>query len=215
MAWAHVQSTGANATSKAFASNVTSGNLLICVSGSGADISGVTDTQGNTYTKRSGRYVAGYLSSCYIWQAIAGSTGANTVSLSGTFGAGFDGLAIGEFSGTHATPFDVENDADGSVGDPNSGNVTTSEDDELLIGGMNLDAAATITWDAAWTEAYNGVGSSRTPTFAYQLNKATGTYAASGTRSGGDWIAAIATFKGAGAATTVRPRSLLTLGVGC
>src|SRR5688572_12742769 len=113
----HVQSTGAQATSVAFGSNNTAGNLLICVSGSGADITGVTDTQGNTWVKRSGQYNAGNLVSCYIWEAKNCAAGANTVSLSGTFGGGFDGLAIAEFSGADtAAPFNVESDGNGLPG---------------------------------------------------------------------------------------------------
>src|SRR5438309_1511819 len=113
MAWAFVQSaasasqTPATATmTKAFTSNVTAGNRILVWTDSQAASGQVpgtpTDSQGNTYTQLVGTTYNGTAGTFRLYSAVAGSTGACTVSLGiGTISLSSSelGFTIEEYSG--------------------------------------------------------------------------------------------------------------------
>ena len=91
-----------NATSLAYPSNVTSGNLLIAVLGvAGSAMSNpptVTDTRSNTWTQAVYNLVSGECLS--VLYCVANSSGANTVSVTGSgFGTNSSQLIVAELSG--------------------------------------------------------------------------------------------------------------------
>src|SRR5262245_61471893 len=101
---------GASVTSlaKAFASNVVSGNKLVCLVqtySQAMNATGVTDSQGNTYTKQAeAAAISPGGGSLAIFDATAGSSGANTVTYTGTGGSNFFEIAICELN---SATFDV------------------------------------------------------------------------------------------------------------
>jgi hypothetical protein len=98
------------ATSLAFSSNVTSGNLLIAALGlfAGGSLSSVTDTLGNTWNLAAANNNGSDKE--WIYWTIAGSSGANTVTAAGT-GWGVGGynstLLVAEVSGGLTGAIDV------------------------------------------------------------------------------------------------------------
>src|ERR1039458_4881180 len=85
-----VQSRSVNAGSLAFANPVTAGNLLIALRGA----SPAWDTQGNIWTEP-GNISGGFSGTVSLNYAVAGSSGADTISV-----AGGVGLIISEISGS-------------------------------------------------------------------------------------------------------------------
>ena len=121
-------------TSLSFPSNVTAGNLLVALiwtqSGS-AITSSVTDTQGNTWTK-----AIGPTQRRQLWYTVAGSSGANTITYSGT--ATFMTMtAIAEYSGNSASPLDSTASAGDHIGSTtwDTGTVTITSSNGLIVGG--------------------------------------------------------------------------------
>ena len=98
-----VQSRSVNAGSLAFANPVTAGNLLIAIGGA----SPASDTQGNIWTE-AGNISGGFSGTVSLNYAVAGSSGADTISV-----AGGVGLIIAEISG-YSLPLTV--DASGTSG---------------------------------------------------------------------------------------------------
>lgn len=108
MAATYVQSimpqyaTISNGSTFALGSNVTAGNALIVVIQqwyNGCPPS-LTDSQGNTWTRTSPA------STHFVYTAVAGSSGANTVTLSAGCSTNAGGLAYFEVSGLQTNPFD-------------------------------------------------------------------------------------------------------------
>lgn len=133
MSWAFFQSRSVNTgTTLAFNSNVTSGNLLIVVTGtSAADVTTVTDTVGTTYTKAI-QLNGGESMRAAIWYGIAAGSGANTVSI--TTGSGIRTIAIHEYSGFPASPLDSTISATSTGTAVDSGSCPVNYPNSLLFG---------------------------------------------------------------------------------
>lgn len=199
MAIVLVQNTGAVAGARAFVSNNTAGNLLICCTQSTANPTTVTDSAGNTWAKAIGIDDFQYAE---IWYAMNCAAGANTVTVNGlTFG----NIWIAEYSGIELTgALDKTAGAIGSGSNHtavNSGNTaTTSQADELLICCAANFGGQPYAWTSPLTERYEGTApGSRVMGTADQIVSATGTYAALATMGGATILdhALIATFKAA------------------
>jgi hypothetical protein len=148
LSWISVQ-TPATCTSAGVAlacvygSNVTSGNLLIYVTLSNLTISSVSDTRGNTWsnsvtcTSPGGNVMQAFYT-------VNGSTGADTVTTSGTPFA--DG-AVYEFSGNVASsPLDTAGTcASYTAVTTSNASVTTTTNGALLFAVNRNDSGATIT----------------------------------------------------------------------
>lgn len=184
MAITVVQRAAALSNAVAFGSNNTAGNLLTAVIQAADDVTGVTDTAGNTWAKRQDPG-----GECEIWDCLSCLAGANTVTAANGFGSSFAHIQVTEVNtstGTWAT--------DGSNGvfygvpptdTPDSGNVTTTAADTFLIGGLANVSSLNYTWGAGWTERYDDAtgGAGRSMSAADRIETATGTFSANGTTS--------------------------------
>jgi hypothetical protein len=220
MAIAFVQSDASGSASIAFGSGNTAGNLLVAIIGTAGDPTGVTDTAGNTWVKATEFYNGGTFIGIDIWYAKNCLSGANTVSFSGGFGSPFDGIIVAEFSGIDTTsPFDQEQSAEGdfATATPNSGNITTTQADEVLIGGAAGLTGVGLTWTGSFTELEDLFDGQRKPGAGYRIVSSTSTYAATATcdtsPANGGWVAAVASFKAAGAGRTTKNTRSHRLGV--
>ena len=120
MVWALVQSRSADlgaivgtTATLAFLSNVTAGNLIVAAftRGSNVDVvTGVADTPVNTYSRASSGWQVDANASQGLWVYYAGNIngGPCAVAFTFTFGnADYNAMAIHEYSGGAAAPFDV------------------------------------------------------------------------------------------------------------
>lgn len=148
-------STLANSIALAYGSSVNKNNLLIAVVGNGgaANVGSMTtvptDTQGNVWTLAKGQVGIDGFSFVAIYYAIAGATGANTVTWNGGGTNSDIMIAVFEYANPSASPLDQTNSNVGAA----TGNVTTLQASELLFGaitsanivsGWNASASFTI-----------------------------------------------------------------------
>jgi hypothetical protein len=158
-------------------SAVTEGNLLIVAAGANNSPSTTTvsDTLGTSYTLLSFYNV--HTMSTHIWAGVAPSSGANTVTITGS-GDGHMVTSILEFSGC-TIDLDGAVQTEGSSGSPTtSQSITTTVTSDLLIatyadpGGNNTGSMGT-----GWTTVFfNGDGDWWDFGLAYQIAPTIGTY---------------------------------------
>jgi hypothetical protein len=228
-AWAEVASrrakgTGNNVDSAgvAFPGNVTSGNLLIAAGalyGSADATIVVTDTVGTTYTVVS--FNTTTVVNTFIAWGVAAASGANTVTVNPTGAGDYFQWEIDEFSGAHATPFSVDGSFTDEVGASTAVTdaLTTLVDNELIIGVMTFQDAATYTMtpggaytqfgedeDNATIVAFNAVFRIGTTAQAYTVDWTLGTADA--------WLAQTMSFKPAVGGGPAPVSRALLLGVG-
>jgi len=163
MAYAFVQSTrnaadaGSTSIAQAFASNVSSNNLLLAAIGfdtSGSTgVSTITDTLGNVWNRAIRNGPSANANELEIWWALAKAGGANTVTAKWSTGTSILSrrLAICEYSGNSTTsPVDQTN-ANSTSGSstPATGAITPSADNELIFGAIYNDVGGTQSIAAA------------------------------------------------------------------
>ncbi len=186
MAIAHVQSTSrtanASSTTKAFASPVTIGGLLVVsvatYSGASPTVT-VTDSLGTVYTQVNA--VTGHTHNLVVVKGFAPGSGANTVTAAVTGGTIF-GLAISEFSGVGDTSEASANAFNSSS--PSTVAVTTITNGALLyVAQATDDSGDTFTAGAGYTltTQANGFGAIASE---YTVAGAAGAYTASITITG-------------------------------
>jgi hypothetical protein len=154
------QSTGtSSATSVAFSSSVTAGHAIIATfySGNGANSTlSFTDSQGNTFAILKSASLETDGDTLAIGCAIAGSTGADTVSFGGPGGA--DRGTIYEYSNTTCTQ-DVTAVGSNTTGATtcNSGALTTATANDLLVAICGDDGSQTTAEAAGsgWSNVLN------------------------------------------------------------
>jgi len=190
-----VSVTGGGSTSSAV--DTTGADLLVAVlSYFSSSSKTLTDSKGNTWTQLTRRNQGSY-STQIIYSVNP------TVGTGHTFtnpGGSFPALMVAAFSDSNTTaPFDVENGASKTSGTTlQTGSVTPSENNELLIAGIVHDKTG-ITIDSGFTELFDiaySAGNYMAGGFGYKIQTTAGaenptfTVASSGTAA-----AAIATFK--------------------
>lgn len=150
-----VSATNVDSATVAFPANVASGSLLVAVgaswqSGSGNTSVAVSDTLTTTYTTTlatTGTGWSGGVGKPFIARGIAGSAGANTVTIDPSSTGNYFNAAIDEFTGPHATPLDVDDgETTGSSTAP-SASLTTLTACDLLIGVLAFATSGTISLD--------------------------------------------------------------------
>lgn len=203
---ADVSDTGGGSGGTTAAIDTTGADLLVlCTSfygGGGGNAPTVSDSKSNSWTTLTEYPGSGSSTSYIMHYCLPSSVGTGhtfTVSGSGSYSS----IHAGAWSGAHATSsFDVENGAySGSVSSIQTGSVTPSEDDELLVYAAAVGASYTMSgvdigtlldsWSGQTSSHYgNGIGyqiqttaTARNPDFT-----ATGTH---------NCAAAIAAFKAA------------------
>ena len=178
-------------------SGVVTGDLVplgLYSTGSGTTVSSVSDGV-NTWTRRAGRQFQAGAGGSEIWVAEAVTGGNLTITVTLSASVNFV-LAAAEYS-SQLTPtsFDVSAAAGGSSTSISSGNVTTTQASELIIGVLSYAAAGgTFTAGSGFTQRQlsNGL------VFEDQIVSSAGAYAATGSlSSSAAWTACIATFKAA------------------
>ena len=139
-----------SSASLAFASNVTANNLLVVDASTNGNVSALTvsDSQSNTYTlQNDGNTLKG---APRQWTAYAGSSAANTVTVSGT-GTGQIIIQISEYSGTaSSSPSDGTNNANSNtnVTTLTTGTIATTQAGDLLHALGCVPGAAATPWTA-------------------------------------------------------------------
>lgn len=146
----------ATTIAKAFGSNIAAGSLLICLTwvySATATIVSVADTKLNTWTLNTGPTGTGAGNSrWFVYSTIAGSSGADTVTVTYSAGSLPRALALFEvqFSATPAFDSGATNTGTGST--PNAGNLTPANNESFSVcGSTNQTGLPTST--APWTRA--------------------------------------------------------------
>lgn len=171
----------------------------------------VTDNQGNTYTLAAAS-TANNGQQCGVWYA------ENIGSPSGTFTATLDPVSTGDYPNLIAlevtglatsSSFDQTNTATGNSTAPNSGSITPSQADELVIGvACTGGTVASIAAAGGWTEEIEQLDSNNHQSGEgdSQIVASTSALSASWTLPGtNQWSALIVSFKAAAAAASPFP----------
>ena len=177
-----------------------------------AMVKSVVDTKGNTYVLATGPVtVSGSLTqSIYYAKNIAGATaGANTVTVTFSTTATYPDIRILEYSGLDTnSPFDGGAGATGTATTTDSGGLTTTNANDLLVG-ANIVLTSTSAAGTGFT--------SRVITYPDgdiaedEVVSAVGTYHATTKLNGaGGWITQVVAFKAAGAAPAPTAPGTLT-----
>lgn len=209
--------------SKAFVSPNTAGNCLIVavtLDDTLGSINTIGDTLGNTYGTPT--HISGNSTQCWVYVIPNCLAGANTVNV--TFSSpstvNYPVLIIAEFSGLAlSSPLDgTPPAATGNSTAPSSGNLTTSNANDLLFGVCSTDAGVTAGAGGSWTTI---ITSPDLTAYQYSIVSATGTYAATFTQNTGGWTVIMVAVKAAGGApnpvhisTTLAPGIAIVAGAG-
>jgi hypothetical protein len=205
---------GVNSIAATFDSNVTSGNLIVAILSSYYGDSTVgsaaaSDTLTNSYATAvsvvDATNITTTVLSTYTFYALSGSGGANTVTI-GSLSGSYVVLTIIEYSGmAAASVLDQANKfrqySGGAEATYASGNVTTTQADELLIGAIDtLQASDIFTPDSGWSEVGLVTNGNNSHMVFERIVAATGTYNNTGGLSPSQtgFSVTIATFKGDG-----------------
>jgi len=131
----HINGTNNASVTANFTNAQTAGNTNVIFVGFSASavISGVTDTSGNTYNLVSGPSGSVHLS-CYVASNILAATaGANTVTVAFSVNSDFPDIHALEYSNIVASPFDAASNNSGTGTAVDSGNLTTTNANDILI----------------------------------------------------------------------------------
>jgi hypothetical protein len=201
------------ATNTAFPNTATNTNIAVVSWEGTGTLTSVTDTAGNTYTKKTERRQAGAdaVQIAYAFNIASSAGNTVTANFSGTING--SSIRVLQYSGLTTTdPFDVEAGGNGSSTAATSSSVSTNQADELLINaavnfGGGVTWSPTSPWVTEVTETSNCAVDER-------IVSATASYSAAQTPSATtDWAIAFASFKAAAAAGGCTPTMTL-LGVG-
>jgi hypothetical protein len=188
-----------SSASLAFASNNTAGNWIavgIRVGQPNETIS-VKDSKGNTYHSATQINQTGDGDTLAIFYAENIAAGANTVTIS-VSSADTLRLAILEFSGVASSgSIDQAIASQGSNASPNSGNITTTANGDLLLGAILTADGETVTPGSGFQIAESVPAKPNTKLIIeYQVQGSSGSASASAKLSSADpWAAGVAAFK--------------------
>lgn len=205
--------TGQSSISLALATGAAAGDLVVVVGGFGvastptltcADNSG----GGNVYQldvradKTTSDTPHAYIFSCLLAGAL---TTSHTITVSSSpnfnrpFAAAFSisGIATSSWLDQFNSAIDA-----GAGTSPSSGNITTTQAEEILIGATtNGNTPQTLTMGSGWTRLGNHISGAKSGDFGYSIKAATGTYVFDGTFGGNaEWASCIASYKAPAAA---------------
>jgi hypothetical protein len=179
-----------SSTNAGYARPVLAGDLLVvAVSYRNAGVTAsVTDSMGNTYSIAAGRTASGTLGfSNYIFYAVAGSTGSNTVTVTYAQAVDYTRTLIHEYQGVDT--FDVGSSATGASGAPDSGSATTTRATELIFG-WGITDNGTTSPGTGFTLRQTALSESTEDKIVSSAGSYTVVYPNDGTA----WIAQMATF---------------------
>lgn len=214
-----VDGTGNAGSATTAAMNTTGADLLtVVIGGRIGDSLTLTDSKSNTWTALTGVSSTNDFGTARMYYCQGGTVGSgHTFTVSGA--TDICCVAAGAFSGSQASPFDVQNGAGGITGNftLHTGSVTPSVNNELVVAACTLyNEVTSVTIDSGFTMAVNNFAVvTFTCSLAYLIEttatlKNPGFTTSSTARMQG---AVIATFKAATAVATFTPH-LTLLGVG-
>ena len=183
----------------------TAGNLNVVVVG-WADLTrsvvSVTDTKGNVYTRAIGPTVQTGVASQSIYYAKnigAAAAGANTVTVTFTGAATFPDIRVVEYSGVDpVAPLDVAVGASGTTTTANSGTVTTTTANDVLLA-ANYVQGTTSSAGSGFTQRV--ITDPDSDLVEDRLVSAVGSYSGTAAVSTGGWIMQMVAFRVASVST--------------
>ncbi len=185
-----------------FAKAQTAGDLNVVAIGwndATAQIASVTDSIGNPYTLAVGPTVQSGTATMAIYYAkniAAAPANGNTITVAFNTAARYPDLRIAEYSGIDPTnPVDVVAAAQGSGTLSNSGSVTTTYANDLLVG-ANLVQNQTLGAGAGYTSRV--LTSPDGDILEDEIVTTAGSYSATAQLNGGPWIMQMVAFRAAG-----------------
>lgn len=183
------------------ATNHTTGNLLVVFVGFCSDtgtVSSIADTAGNTYiyVGRIKNDTINNVIECWYAKNITGNAN-NVVTVTVSTDVSERVITVDQYSGCDTSaPLDQSNSGTGNDAAPTTGNITTTQADEVLAAGVYLYISQTITAGANYTLR---TLSDAAPSYAASEDRivsSIGTYNATFALSGGTyWATIIASFK--------------------
>jgi hypothetical protein len=180
----------------------TAGNLNVVVVGwndSTAKVSSVVDSRGNVYSLAAAAVVQSGTASQAIYYAkniAAAAAGANTVTVTFTVAAVYPDIRIAEYGGLDTVnPLDVSVGTQGNSATSDSGPVTTTNVNDLLVG-ANL--VQTLTSGAGTGYTSRVITSPDGDILEDRVVTATGSYNATASVTAGAWIMQMVAFRAAG-----------------
>jgi DNA-binding protein YbaB len=186
----------------------TAGDLNVIAIGwedSTHQIQSVTDTKGNVYAVAASSRTSGShsLAIYYAKNIIAAAAGANTVTVTFNGSTTFPDIRILEYSGVDTTnPLDVSVGAGGNSTALNSGSVTTTNANDLLVAANEI-AHTTNGTDSNFTQRLQ---TDNQNIIEDRIVTATGSYSATATQqAAGDWVMEMVAFKAASTGDTQAP----------
>lgn len=208
MAIAFVRQASTSGTAQPLAVTISTaaGNFLIaCISASGDDITGVTDSAGNTWTQAVTKVITNETRSAQIWYT-ANAAAVTSVSVAHSNSAATVYVNVSEWSGLAAsTPGDGTSSDTGTSTDILVGSVATANASDLLIA-TNIH----VNWatNTAARDSFTDLTTASTSwhNSAYRIVGVTGTYTTSwGMSTSQKWAGVIAAFKEASATQYQQP----------
>jgi chitodextrinase len=202
-------STSQTSVSVTFTGAQTAGNLNVVAIGwedsTTHQIQSVTDTKGNVYTVAASKMVAGNdsLAIYYAKNIVSAPAGANTVTVTFNGSTAFPDIRIVEYSGLDtANPLDVSVGAGGSGSLLNSGSVTTTNANDLLIAANSIEHT-TVAPDPNFTQRLQ---TDNQNIIEDRIVTSIGTYNATATQQvAGNWVMEMVAFKAATGGDTQAP----------
>jgi hypothetical protein len=187
----------------AYDTNVTAGNLLVCVGGAWTGgttfTTAITDSLSNTYSVLMGPEG---IERTWMAYCISGSSGACTVTIDPSEGGAYAAYNVSEWSGVDATPLDVDGGTSTGSSTTPSDSLTTSATDTMVVGVMSHfdfnDDTLTPDTGGGWTQLaeYELSASIANYNCEYQLFSSAGAKTASWTIGNSrNWGAQTASFK--------------------
>jgi fibronectin type 3 domain-containing protein len=197
-----------------YTSAQTAGDLNVVMVGwsdSSSTVQSISDSKGNTYVAAIGPTVSSGNASQILYYAknIRGATaGSNTVTVTFSATVDFPEVRILEYSGIDpVNPFDVGVGASGVSVAQNSGPLTTTNANDLLVAGNYLFDTTTGT-DPAYTQR---LGTDGGDVVQDRVVTSVGTYSATSTQDGPDWwLMQLAAFRAAAVGGDTTPPSAPT-----
>lgn len=173
---ANNSNTNDGSASMAYPNAMQSGGFLIAIirrGGSGSQPSGVSDGRNGAWTKAFEQLADSSDHTLAVWYKENGGSG-SAVTVTQTGGSGTNRWMIEEFTGL-ATSSSLDQSSGGTFGGApaDSGDITTTQADELLIGAVSTTGSDTVTPPVNWTELAE---TSSKVQGAYRILAATGTH---------------------------------------
>jgi hypothetical protein len=158
-----------------------------------AAVTSVSDSRGNAYQLATGPISGAGGQSQSIYYASGIATGANTVTVTFSQMAQFVDLRIVEYGGIDpAHPLDVASGASGSGSPSGSGIVATTNPGDLLFA-ANMVAAETVAAGSGYTSRL--ITTPDSDIVEDRIVSVTGSYQATATLTGGDWVMQLVAFQ--------------------